>query len=424
VAKNIKNSRQKLKSIDDKYSNNNNYLNTTNINGSFSNRSRKYDFQTPNKLNQNLYFEKPSKVLSTSTIQYQSNTTTNSNEIFNSSLVTRGHRAQSQKFNTKGNKQVKKKHMYNNSFNDFYNKNKKKIRLSFKPIKENEIDTTNISKRNLKTNIDINKINSNKKIKKVNSSVKNSARIESNKYHRHYKSRSMMDIENPISLKNHPNAINKNKYNNNYLYTNNRNSLNGEQKIIKIKSTRCASMKPIETTNSNYNSNYNINYSTKLSKKIVNMSFIAHRPNDSRQSLEPRKYKGPVDLKCILATNSLLLLIEKISSFLRKNKVTKVMITPYKLRCSKGGEIFDIEFLSLGDHKKNNSKEIKHEYIYNETFYKYGNDIKFKTITESKNEKSPLLYYFTIISRGNNRNVSKNISKLICAKFGGFKIKK
>ena len=56
--------------------------------------------------------------------------------------------------------------------------------------------------------------------------------------------------------------------------------------------------------------------------------------------------------------------------------------------------------------------------------YKYGNDIKFKTITESKNEKSPLLYYFTIISRGNNRNVSKNISKLICAKFGGFKIKK
>ena len=426
VAKKIKNSRQKLKSIDDKYSNNNNYLNTSNINGSFSNRNRKYDFQTPNKLNQNLYFEKPSKVLTTSTVQYQSNTTTNNNEIFNSNLVTRGHRAQSQKFNTKGNKQVKKKRMYNNSFNDFYNKNKKKIRLSFKPIKENEIDNINISKKNLKTNMDINKINSNQKIKKINSSVKNSARVENNKYHRHYKSRSMMDIENPISLKNHPKTINKNKDNNNYLYTNNRSSINEEQKIIKIKSTRCASMKPIETTNNNYNSNYNINYSTKLSKKMVNMSFIAHRPNDNKQSLEPRKYKGPVDLKCILATNSLLLLIEKISSFLRKNKVTKVMISPYRLRCSKGGEIFDIEFLSLGDHyKKNNNKEINHEYMsYSETFYNNANDINFKTITESKSEKSPLLYYFTIISRGNIRNISKNISRLICAKFCGFKNKK
>jgi hypothetical protein len=273
--------------------------------------------------------------------------------------------------------------------------------------------------------MDINKINSNQKIKKINSSVKNSARIENNKYHRHYKSRSMMDIENPISLKNHPNTINKNK-DNNYLYTNNRSSINEEKKIIKIKSTRCASMKPIETTNNNYNSNYNINYSTKLSKKMVNMSFIAHRSNDNRQSLEPRRYKGPVDLKCILSTNSLLLLIEKISSFLRKNKVTKVMVTPYRLRCSKGGEIFDIEFLSLCEHsKKNNSKEINHEYMsYNETFYNNGNDIKFKTITESKSGKSPLLYYFTIISRGNNRNLSKNISKLICAKFGGFKNKK
>ena len=61
---------------------------------------------------------------------------------------------------------------------------------------------------------------------------------------------------------------------------------------------------------------------------------------------------------------------------------------------------------------------------YSETFYNNANDINFKTITESKIEKSPLLYYFTIISRGNIRNISKNISRLICAKFCGFKNKK
>ena len=120
----MKKSRQKLKSIDEKFSmNSNHYLNITNANSSFTNRNYKYDYQTPNKINQNLYFEKPHKVLSNSTIQYQ--TTTNNNDISNVLNKNTG-KAQSQK-NYQKNKQVKNKPLYNNSFNDFYNKKLKSI---------------------------------------------------------------------------------------------------------------------------------------------------------------------------------------------------------------------------------------------------------------------------------------------------------
>ena len=417
-------SRQKLKSIDDKNSvNSNNYIYTTNANSSFSNRNLKYEFQTPNKINKNLYFEKPSKVLSNSTIHYQPTTHTHNNEIYRTNINNRGLRAQSQKFNKKQNKPIRSKKMYNNSFNDFYNKNKKKIRLSFKPIKENEIDNQiNISKQNF----NINNFNSNHKIKKVNSSVKNSARISNNnKYHHHYKSRSLMEIENNISLKKNPiNNINKNKENihSNYLITNNKSMMiNNNQKITKIKSTRCASVKPIDTSN-----NYCTNYSTKLRKKIENVSFIGLRNNDSKKIFEPRKYKGPVDLKCLLIAYSVNLLIEKISILLRKNKISKTFINPYRMRCNKGGEIFDIEIMCLNENplRINYNKGINEEFMnYKRTSYNPENDIKYKTITESKNEKNPVLYYLTILSKGNNKNVVKTISKMICSKFNIFKKK-
>ena len=166
------------------------------------------------------------------------------------------------------------------------------------------------------------------------------------------------------------------------------------QKITKLKSTRCASVKPIDTSN-----NYCTNYSTKLKKKIENVSFIGLRNNDSKKIFEPRKYKGPVDLKCLLIAHSVNLLIEKISTLLRKNKISKTFINPYRMRCNKGGEIFDIEIMCLNENplRINYNKGINEEFMnYKRTSYNPENDIKYKTITESKNEKNPMLYYFTM----------------------------
>ena len=418
--KKVKKSRQKLKSIDEKLSmNSNHYLNITNANSSFTNRNYKYDYQTPNKINQNLYFEKPHKVLSNSTIQYQ--TTTNNNDISNALNKNTG-KAQSQK-NYQKIKQVRNKPLYNNSFNDFYNKNKKKIRLSFNPIKEKELENLDISQ-----NMNLNKINSNQKIRKIDSSKKNSARVN-NKYRYHYKSRSLMDNENPISLKNHPNNIIKNKDSikkiDNYLLTNNKSMINENKKIVKIKSTRCASVKPTETDTNNNN---DYNYNNKLRQKFINISFVNLHKNDNKQILEPRKYNGPIDIKCILFTHSLDFLIDKISNLLKKNKIVRTIINPYKMKCSKGGENFDIEFMKLNNNIiKINNKELYNEFnCYNEPLYSHENDIKYKTVTERKNEKKNIMmYYFRISFKGgNNKNLAKLVNRIISSKFNIFKNKK
>ena len=389
--KKVKISRQNFKSIEQKFPiNNNNYLNTTNM--SFSNRNRKYGFQTPNKSNQALYFDKGNKILSNSSIQYQS---TNNNENRNGSIG----RPFSQKSNSIENRYFKNKYLYNKSYNDFYNYNKKKIRINFKPIEENEIDDLNYSKK-----IDIGKTNSNHKVKQNESKTNNNKR-KSNKKGYHYKSRSLMDIENPISLKNHPKNIKPMKERNNYTITEN-------QKIAKIRSTKCAS---VRTLNRNINHN---NYSLKPKKPLINISFVNLHTNDNKQqSLEPKKYKGPIDLSCLLIAKSLNLMIEKISNSLKRYKITNILINQYKLRCSKNGQSFDIEFVNLNDNfiKMNN------------TFFdsSYENDSKYKTITETSNDKNANLYYYMIISKmRNNKNLIKTVSKILFSKFGPFKNKK
>ena len=387
--KKVKMSRQNFKSIEQKFPiNSNNYLNTTNM--SFSNRNRKYGFQTPNKSKQGMYFDKGNKIISNSNIQYQS---TNINENRQRSKG----RPFSQKSNSIENRYFKNKYLYNKSYNDFYNYNKKKIRINFKPIEENEIDDLNYSKK-----IDN---DSNLKIKKNESKTNNNKRKNYNKGY-HYKSRSLMDIENQMSLKNHPKNINPHKESNNYTITEN-------QKITKIRSTKCAS---VRTLNRNINHN---NYSFKPKKPFINISFVNLHTNDNKQqSLEPRKYKGPVDISCLLVAKSLNLIIEKISNLLKRYKITNILVNQYKLRCSKNGHSFDIEFMNLNDNliKINN----------NNSFFdsSYDNDSKYKTITEAT-EKNANLYYYMVISKiRNNKNLIKSVNKIISSKFGHFKIKK
>ena len=394
--KKVKISRQNFKPIEQKFSvNSNHYLNTTNM--SFSNRNRKYGFQTPIKSNQGMYFDKENKILSNSNIQYQSTT---NNENRKRSIG----RPFSQKSNSIENRYFKNKHLYNKSYNDFYNhiNNKKKIRINFKPIEENEIDDLNCSKKS-----DIGKNNSNQKIKKNESRTNNNKRKNNNNKVYHYKSRSLMDIENPISLKNPPKNISifHKESNNNYTITEN-------QKITKIRSTKCASVRAINKNN------YNNRYSIKQKRPLINISFINLHTNDNKQQIvEPKKYKGPIDLSCLLVAKSLNILIEKISNMLKRHKISNILAGQYKLKCSKNGQSFDIEFMIL------NNSLIK---INNNSFFdSYEKESKYKTITESGSDKTVNLYYYTIVSKvKKNKNLIKAINRLINTKLGNFKSKK
>ena len=387
--KKAKVSRQNFKSIEQKFDvNSNNYLNTTNM--SFSNRNRKYGFQTPNKSNQDMHFDKAGKVISNSNIQYQ---TTNNND---NNIKKNIGRPLSQKSNSIENRYFKNKYLYNKSYNDFHNYSKKKIRINFKPIEENIIDGLNQSKK-----IDINKMGSSQKIKNIESRTNNNKR--KNKAY-HYKSRSLMDIENPISLKNHPKNIRKDN-NNNYIITDN-------QKITKIRSTKCASVKDINKNNYNYN-----NYNIKSKKPFINISFVNLHTNDNKQAFEIKKYKGPIDLNCLLVTKSINLLIERISTLLKRYKINNLFINQYKLRCSKNGESFDIEFMSLND----NLIKINNSFLESS----YENDSKYKTITESTVDKNSNIYYYMIISKmSKKKNLLKSVNKIINSKYGINKNKK
>ena len=385
--KKAKNSKQHFKSIDKKYGvNSNNYLNTTNV--YYSNRNRKYGFQVPNKSNQNLYYDKANRVSSNSSIQEQLNNKNNNNG-------NRG-RAFSQK-NVEGNKHYQNKYLYNNSFNN-NNKNndKKKIRISFKPIEEDEIDDLSHSKKNINTS----NVTSKQRIKKVDSSSNNNKRKNNNRYY-HNKSRSLMDIENPL-LKNHLNNNGQKDY-----------TLTESQNIGKLKSTKCSSMKEINRKNKS-----NV---SKSKKQLMNISFINFQTNDNKQNLEPRKYKGPIDLSCLLVSGSLISFMEKISNLFKRCKINKIFINPYKLRCTKNGESIDIEFFSINDNS------IKACINYNNNFVEtsYENDTKFKTITEGAIDQKLNIYYYTILSKiSSNKNLVKIINKVINSKFGLLKYKK
>ena len=388
--KKVKISKHNFKSIEEKFPvNSNNYLNTANM--SF-NRNRKFGFQTPNKPNQGMYFDKAKQILSNSNIQYQ---TTNNNENKKNSIA--------KTFNHKSNSvenRCSHKNLYNKSYNDFYNNNNKKIRINFKPIEENEVDDLNHSKK-----IDIGKISSNQKMQNIESRTNNNKRKNNNKAC-HYKSRSLMDIDNPILPKNQQKNINTiQKDKNNYTITDN-------QKITKIRSTKCASVKDI-------NKNTNINNTLKPKKPLINISFINLHTNDNRQqTIEPKKYKGPVDLSCLLVGKSLSVLIDKISGLLKRHKISNIFINQYKLRCTKNGKSFDIEFMKLNDNilKINNNSILESS---------YENDSKYKTITETACDKTANLYYYVIFSKiKNNKNLINSVNKIIKSKFGNIKNKK
>ena len=348
--KKIKISNQNIKYLIDKKElvNNSNYLNTTNIP---NNRNEKIDFQTP----------------------YKSQLISNNIHEIDSKNRPQSQREHKKEINND-------KNIYNNSFNSM-NKNKKRIRITFKPIEEDNIyDTTLTQKEHAKI-----------KNMKNNNIIINKYNINNNRYY-HYKSRSLMDIDNPNNLNNL----------NNYTIT--------ENKVENNFSSRYSSVKNVNNRNSRNNS-------IKQRKKMMNISFVnlktnSHKANNIRQ-IEPKKYKGPIDLKCLLYSININQTIDKISNTLKRNKMNVIYIGIHKLRCTKNGQSYDIEFFGLYNNLNfsgNNSSICENE----------PNLKTFSGKSDYKQNKSNNfnVYYYTITSKVcNNKKLMKIIGKIIYSKF-------
>ena len=358
--------------------NNNNFLNTTNICSlSATNRNKKNNKNEiqPHFKSQHIHKNKL-------------------NNIHNINII---NRAQSQRNNKNINN--------NNSFNNF-DKNKKRIRKTSK-IKEEE---------NIKNISDISLIKKEEKKSKKND--KNNKNIINNKYH-HYKSQSMVDIDNP-------HTINTSHHNiNNYTIT--------ENKIENYLSNRYSSVKNVK--------NNLRNNSIKQRKKMMNISFLNIHTNsnninnNNNKQSEIKKYKGPIDLKCILYSNNINKIIEKIAKLLKRNRINVINLNSYKLRCTKNGQSYDLEFFMLNNNsfnvgKINNNMDNNINYSDNNS-YIYENKYNLKTLSPISNykmnkvENNNNIFYYTITSKvTNNKKLMTIIGKLIYSKFSLNKIKK
>ena len=348
--------------------NNNNFLNTSN-NGSLSVTNR-------NKNNNEIQTHFKSQHINKD--KYHN--------IHNINIISRG---QSQENNKKETININHKNINNKSFNKLV-KNKIRIRKT----KEVEENTNNISL-----------------IKKESKKSKKTYKNIKNKYH-HHKSQSMADIENPHTINTSHHDIN------NYTIT--------ENKIGNYFSNRYSSVK-------NVNNKAMRNNSIKQRKERMNISFININSNNNinnNRQIDMKRYKGPIDLKCLLYSNNINQTIEKIAKLLKRNKMNTIYLNFYKLKCTKNGQSYDIEFFSLNNNL-NIGKIHNNINISDNNSYIYENKYNLKTLSPKSNYKideadnNINIFYYTITSKvTNNKKLMKIISKLIYSKFSLCKNKK
>ena len=128
------------------------------------------------------------------------------------------------------------------------------------------------------------------------------------------------------------------------------------------------SKSPKSSTFSNFNK-YTISFQSKLkyinnsSPEKLKISFFKKNKNNLLKSFEsssstsyinfkvnkPKQYKGPIDIRCIFI-DELSKIKENIEKCLNKNKINHSKITQYKYHCSKNGDIFFIEILSITEN--------------------------------------------------------------------------
>jgi len=156
---------------------------------------------------------------------------------------------------------------------------------------------------------------------------------------------------------------NKKELNNNEKRRNHKNIIKNNNKSHQKKS-----QSPKSSTFSNFNK-YTISFQSKLkyinnsSPEKLKISFFKKNKNNLLKSFEsssstsyinfkvnkPKQYKGPIDIRCIFI-DELSKIKENIEKCLNKNKINHSKITQYKYHCSKNGDIFFIEILSITEN--------------------------------------------------------------------------
>ena len=154
--------------------------------------------------------------------------------------------------------------------------------------------------------------------------------------------------------KNELNSIEKRRNHKNTIKNNNKNHHKN-------------SKSPKSSTFSNFNK-YTISFQSKLkyinnsSPEKLKISFFKKNKNNLLKSFEsssstsyinfkvnkPKQYKGPIDIRCIFF-DELSKIKQNIENSLNKNKISHSKITQYKYHCSKNGDIFFIEILSISE---------------------------------------------------------------------------
>ena len=199
---------------------------------------------------------------------------------------------------------------------------------------------------------------------------------KSNLYDKYYKKETKKLLNKSFFKKNENKQkfINKNEKQS-LTIRQNKNDLNSIEKRRNHKNTiknnnknhHKNSKSPKSSTFSNFNK-YTISFQSKLkyinnsSPEKLKISFFKKNNHNLLKSFEsssstsyinfkvnkPKQYKGPIDIRCIFF-DELSKIKENIENSLNKNKINHSKITQYKYHCSKNGDIFFIEILSISE---------------------------------------------------------------------------
>ena len=221
---------------------------------------------------------------------------------------------------------------------------------------------------------------------------------------------------------------------------------------------KCSSMKFIDNSNSfnyplEYNNNLNRSYrerklkyskerlinkknyalsAKKNNKRLLNSSSKKKDFKDKDKTydnkyksnfylkkniINPKKYKGPIDLRNITVRASGLEICDEIINFLKKKFINYRRINPYKIICRKNSETLEINIYILGNNNINKSNCITNpinlvDFYSNDVEVQYNNTFngfyKNEEITENYNNKynniTKNIYYINILWKKDKKN--------------------
>ena len=295
----------------------------------------------------------------------------------------------------KADKINKRANLVYNSFSQTNKPIKKTIRINFKSIKENN-----------NSNLMVYNNNSNKFKNKLMLMT-----FDSSKIHKERKNCSLQSRKEFKNLK-YVLSSNKKKFAS--------KNINFNNSLIKKDSNIKSNLMPkIKSMRNSTISNKIRKEDETPKKKLMNITSFQHRNSKNMDnSIQPKEYNGPIDIKNLIVSNSIKTISDEIYSILKKNKIKQCRLNPYQFFCNKNGEIFEINIYYISGINQHNSNQLEDIIEINNYYVDYDTAIK-NCFYDKKN-----LYYYTIFNKKdknnnyvNNKLNSEIIHKIINKKF-------